>query len=665
MRIGLILPLLLTLAASASVTPPIEVGIVGTAENHQLTWTTRLNYNYQVEASPDLENWVDTGIAEPGTGSTITYGFICTMEQSCTPQPRMFYRIKESEDPFNGGFLALPTQHQEVDLIDGVCFAFNMEVFDPLPTKIRIYQREYESGDPWVQIGALTEFATRDGVTFVRGSVVWIPPAEGEYEVQAVAVDATGTTTGSAVRHVIVGGNEPPTISITGLTGDPPLPSATSLDMIFDVEVDDPDSDDITRVEFFDNGVLIGTDRDAPFGDSITDLENNTYRFLKRTHSITAKAYDSRGAIGETAQPFVVQITGGNARPTLAVTSPASNLIIPQGQVVTISYSATDPDGSSDLAAVRATNLRRNAEVASDVAAPFQDLTLDTTGWEPGSHTIVVRAFDAQGDYSYAQTFTLYVQQANGQTFAERLVANLIDPLSVAASDETFDGEEASSGEFEDGLTSGLQMDEGVLLSTGLFSYWNAGNDGGDTGHPWYREGDDLLRDRLSGGDPNYTTNDAAALEFDLFCMNGQLEFEFQFGSEEYLEYVEQYNDGFLITVDDVIVSLTPDCLDIVSVDAIHDYVSPSVSTIGLEVPAVREYLYMSNADDIAPNVAPSDLDQLVEYDGMTVKLRGHVLLESGRTYRVRMVIADAKDWVWDSAIFIEKNSIKTIEPNP
>jgi hypothetical protein len=647
MRIGLFLPLLFTLAASASITPPIEVGIVGTAENHQLTWTTRLDYNYQVEASPDLENWVDTGIAEPGTGSSITYGLMSTAD-------KMFYRIKESEDLFNGGFLALPTQHQEVDLVDGVCFAFNMEVFDPLPAKIRIYQREYESGDPWVQIGAITEFATRDDVTFVRGSVVWIPPSEGEYEVQAVAVDATGTTMGSAVRHVIVGANEPPTITITGLSGDPPLPSATSLDMIFDVEVDDPDSDDITRVEFFDSGVLIGTDREAPFGDSITDLQGFDYDFLKRTHSITAKAYDSRGAIGVTAQPYVVQITGGNARPTIAITSPASNLIVPQGQVVTIAYSAADPDGSSDLAEVRATNLR-NSEEASDDTAPFQDLTFDTTAWEPGSHTVVVRAFDAQGDYSYAQTFTVYVQQASGQTFAERLVANLIDPLSVAASDETFDGEEASSGEFEDGLASGLQMDEGILLSTGQFSYWNGGNISGGLGYSWGRPGDDRLRDRLSDGDSGYITNDAAALEFDLFCENGQLEFELQFGSEEYEEYVGDYNDGFLITVDDVIVSLLPDCSDIISVDSVNR--DPNYSQNG--------HLFLDNEDDIAPGVNPSDLDQLVEYDGMTVKLRGHVLLEPGRTYRVRMVIADALDGVWDSAILLEKNSMKTIEPNP
>lgn len=100
-----VLPLLLTLAAGASATPPVKVTITGTATNHFLTWTTRPNYNYQVYGSPDLGGWADTGITEPGTGSNITYGLTATAD-------KMFYRIKETADPYNGGFLVLPTQHQ-------------------------------------------------------------------------------------------------------------------------------------------------------------------------------------------------------------------------------------------------------------------------------------------------------------------------------------------------------------------------------------------------------------------------------------------------------------------------------------------------------------------------------------------------------------------------
>lgn len=367
------IPVLPLLAAAALAQQPIKVEIVGTAANHELSWTTSLNFNYQVQASHNLTTWWDTGIAEPGTGSTITYQLMCSAD-------KLFYRIKETADPYNGGFLVLPTHNQELDLVDGVVFAFNLHALSTVPAKIRIYQREYESGDPWEQIGDITEFDERQSVKFVRGSVVWIPPAEGDYEVQAVAIDGTGTTMASAVRRVIVGANQPPEVEIKGLLWNPTLPSPTPLFMEFDVEVDDPDEDAITRVEFYDNGNLIGTDLDEPFGDWITDLEGRSdYQLLRGTHHITAKAYDSRGAIGETASPFVVEITGGNARPTLDITSPVGTLIVQEGQNVTIAYNVADPDGSGDIVEVRATN-RRNFESVADYSAPFTSLVMNTAG---------------------------------------------------------------------------------------------------------------------------------------------------------------------------------------------------------------------------------------------------------------------------------------------
>ena len=212
----------LAFAFHAAAQQPIEVEIVGDADNHHLTWTTTQNFNYQVEASPDLENWIDTGIAEPGTGGPITYGFISNA-------PKWFYRIKETEDPYNGAFLILPFHNQEVAMIDGVCFSFDLHVLPDFPDRIRIYQREYDSGDPWEQIGLITEFAERKDVKFVRGSVVWIPTTEGEYEVLAVAIDNQDNAVASETRRVIVGENLPPEITITD---GPPSPSATAWSLV-------------------------------------------------------------------------------------------------------------------------------------------------------------------------------------------------------------------------------------------------------------------------------------------------------------------------------------------------------------------------------------------------------------------------------------------------
>jgi hypothetical protein len=86
----------LTFQASAQQT--IKVGIVGDADNHQVSWTTERGLNYLVEVSPDLVDWMDTGIVAPGTGEIVTYGF------STSTEPKMFYRIRVRSGAVRPGF---------------------------------------------------------------------------------------------------------------------------------------------------------------------------------------------------------------------------------------------------------------------------------------------------------------------------------------------------------------------------------------------------------------------------------------------------------------------------------------------------------------------------------------------------------------------------------
>ncbi len=663
MRTVLRFALLLIFTVSVSAQAPIEVDFVGTPTNHQLSWTTTVDYNYQVFMSPDLENWVDTGIAEPGTGTTITYGLMSTAE-------KLFYRIHETADPYNGGFLVLPTQDQEVDLIDGVCFAFNLDVFSALPAKIRVYQRDYNSGDPWEQIGQITDFDEIDGIKFVRGSAVWLPDAEGEYDVQAAVVDGTGTVIASAVRRVIVGSNQTPTITITS---GPTTPSASAQPAVFTATATDADGDEVRRVEFYDNGILIGTDttpdETSPgvfeFGDDIEDIEENDYDLLKGTHDITAKAFDSRGAVGETASASQFVTTGGNARPTINVTSPANGLIVTQGQSFTIVFTEGDPDGATDIDEVAAYDIVTfNGDI--DTASPFDDLTIDTTGWDPGTHTIRVVTRDSTGDESYPLYLTVFVRTGSGATFAETLVANIVEEATAAPSNEVFSGVQASSGEFTTGTLSGLEIASGVALTTGDFNDWNGGDTSEGISTPWYSAGDQELEDRVAGNQ----TNDAAALEFDVFCANGQLEMQFQFGSDEYDEYVFDtaqsgcYNDAFMLTIDGKVVSLVPDCSDIVAVNSVHPLISEEESCTGEEIAAVNEFLYLSD-EDLDALVAPPNQNVRVEYDGMTVRLRIHAFVTPNTTHSIKLVIADVEDEVWDSALFIKEGSVRTLIPTP
>jgi hypothetical protein len=496
---------------------------------------------------------------------------------------------------------------------------------------------------------------------------------EGEYEVQAAVVDGSGTVIASAVRRVIVGSNQAPTITITSR---PTTPSASAQAAVFTATATDADGDEVRRVEFYDNGILIGTDttpdETSPgvfeFGDDIKDIEGNFYDLLRGTHDITAKVFDSRGAVGETVSASQVVITGGNARPTIDVTSPANGLIVTQGQSFTVVYTDGDPDGASDIDEVEAYDIVTN-DGDIDSASPFDDLTIDTTGWEPGSHVIRVVARDASGDESYPLYLTVFVRIGSGATFAETLVANIVDEATAAPSNELFTGVQQSSSEYSGGIDSGLEIDQGIVLTSGSAALWNAGDqfqntDERDDGafNNNVEPGDLDLEDRVVG----VRTTDAAAIEFDVFCQNGQLELDYQFGSEEYDEFVGSFNDGFMVTItrpgaiSGTVASFLPDCSGIVAVNTVSQ-------VSGFDQ---NEHLFLDDDLDIKPNVAPGNEDNQVEYDGMTVRLKVHAFVTPNSVYRVKIVIADTdgnntNDDLLDSGVFVGESSLKTLLPTP
>ena len=654
--------MLLTAAAlllPAAAQHVIRVEMAGVPAHHELTWNTRVNYNYHVEASADLASWVDTDTNEPGTGGDVTLGFSLP-----AAGPRLFYRIKEFVDPLNGGFLSRPFNREEVDLTDGVCFAFRLDALPAIPARILIHQRPLQAGAPWQLIGNITDIATLGSVVTVRGSVVWLPETPGEYEVQAVARTAGNVPLGTAVRRVSVGGNQAPVITINGPAEGFDPPFVFTGPSQFSVTVQDGDGDPVTRVEFFDNGLYVGTDTQPPFGDHIEhEYVGGTPIFWRGIHAITAVAYDRRGAAGSTAQPYLFEVINGPAAPTVSVTSVQPGLVVQQGQPLIINVAAADDDGN--LASVEGYNLRNRLDwQATDSVAPLSQLTFDTSPWPPGMHRIVVFAVDegngGPGITSHSVVITVQVRDALGGNFAEVLADEICDGVTVTPVENgqfghpVYFGSLAAAGLFDQGIDAGLEINQGILMSTGLAASWDAGNLSGSTTSQLFESGDKWLTDWLGGGDPNYTTYDASVLEFELFSAHRQLEFEIQFGSEEYDEYVGQYNDGFLVGLNGAVVSLTPDCGDVISVNAIHD----------TEVSASRPHLFRET-----PRYDPNDPVNAnlrrVEYDGTTARLRSHVLLKPAALHRIRFAIADAIDWRLDAAIFVKKASLRSINPQP
>lgn len=112
MRSFITFAVMIFLVFQVSAQQTIKVGIVGDADNHQVSWTTERGLNYLVEVSPDLVAWMDTGIVQAGTGEIVTYGF------STPTESKMFYRIRVRPGAVRPGFDAFEIPANDDDSAD-------------------------------------------------------------------------------------------------------------------------------------------------------------------------------------------------------------------------------------------------------------------------------------------------------------------------------------------------------------------------------------------------------------------------------------------------------------------------------------------------------------------------------------------------------------------
>jgi subtilisin-like proprotein convertase family protein len=209
-------------------------------------------------------------------------------------------------------------------------------------------------------------------------------------------------------------------------------------------------------------------------------------------------------------------------------------------------------------------------------------------------------------------------------------------------------GDSLSMGVFGNGSDSGLPMNSGLLFTSGKVVDAIGPNDRPDTSTDWNNPGHELLDD-LTG----MATNDASGLEI-IFSPkeNVWLSFDHLFGSEEFDEYVgSEYNDGagiFLATMklpskDPSFDEFIPDAQNIAE---ILGGIIPTVNTLaGVDA--------NGNVSGKAYDPNHIDGDMNWEYDGSSVLTTSGVQLQSGRIYYVGMMVADASDGIFDSALAV------------
>ncbi len=215
-----------------------------------------------------------------------------------------------------------------------------------------------------------------------------------------------------------------PTISITAPA------NGAGVSGVVTITASASDNIGVSRVEFFVDGVLLETDTTSPYS-ALWDTAGEA----NGSHSLTAKAYDAAGNTA-TSPAIGVTVSGG----VEDVTPPSVNLTFPTNGstvsgTVTMSASASDDLGVTKVEFfVDAVSIGTGTPAGP--AGPWT-LAWNTTGVAAGSHTLMVKAFDAKGNTGTDNDTTVTVSQTSlalEETFSDRdSTADLYDTTGWTA----------------------------------------------------------------------------------------------------------------------------------------------------------------------------------------------------------------------------------------
>lgn len=217
-----------------------------------------------------------------------------------------------------------------------------------------------------------------------------------------------------------------------------------------------------------------------------------------------------------------------------------------------------------------------------------------------------------------------------------------------------------SWGYFHRGTTN-FPFQDGIVLSTGYAN--KAGNSYIST-----TLGDDLPTgsdpDLVAATNPSATLNDAVVLEFDFVPTSSQVKFNYLFASEEYTgSFPCSFSDAFALLLRPTaggpyvnMAVLPAPGTGPVSVTNIHPQDSFTGFDMGCGAPNVS-FFGGYNTSNIETN-----------FNGRTVPLQATATVVPGQSYHFKMVLADAIDSSYDSAVFLEGGSfnigVELLDPN-
>ena len=220
------------------------------------------------------------------------------------------------------------------------------------------------------------------------------------------------------------------------------------------------------------------------------------------------------------------------------------------------------------------------------------------------------------------------------------LVNDVLLGQGIVASNISFTGTPNAIG-FFNGVNSNIGLDSGIVITSGDIINAVGPNNQGGAGTVNNAPGFPLL-DALT----TQPTNDASILQFDFVPESDTASFRFVFGSEEYPEFVNSsFNDVFAFFISgpnpaggmyvDQNVALIPGTTTPVTIDNVN---------IG-----VNNQFYVDNTGGTS-----------VQYDAFTTPMLAIANVICNQTYTIKIAIADAGDFSYDSGVFLEAASFSS-----
>lgn len=270
----------------------------------------------------------------------------------------------------------------------------------------------------------------------------------------------------------------------------------------------------------------------------------------------------------------------------------------------------------------------------------------DTNDDDPGS---LIYTFEGYGSDSGMQLDDLTDSNLTATSLAQSLVGQ-----GVTVSNVTYTGAARAAGNFSSAANI-IGFNSGIVLSTGAVR--NVIGPNCDTGITVENgsAGDADLNVLLNQGNDGdqAVTNDAAVLEFDFVPTSSSISFQYTFSSDEYNEFVFQFNDVFGFFLNGNNIAFIPGTTTPVSINTVN--IGNSTGTP--DNPPVNPQDFVNN-DFQYPTAAPYD----TEMDGFTIVFTAQATVTPNQTNHIKLAIADAVDFDVDSNVFIKAGSLSSAD---